>query len=210
MHRCSACSAPISVRSVVVELVTPILFVFSWERTGPSVTGVLHVTYGTVFLLIAITDLERRIIPHAVTFPAIAIAVVGAFINPTFDSPKRSLLGGAIGLLATLAIYGGGALFARAVGRVRGEKLSEVAFGFGDVTLTTFIGLTVGAPDVIFALVIGMFVGGVFAALYLVIRALLQGRYEMFAAIPYGPFLILGGVTMLYYGREFTAWYLGL
>jgi leader peptidase (prepilin peptidase)/N-methyltransferase len=141
--------------------------------------------------------------------PAIILALVGAFANPAFDSPKRALLGGAIGLVSTFAVYLAGGLFARLLGRIRGQPISEVAFGFGDVTLNTFIGLIVGAPDVIFAMVIGFFSGGVFAALYLLVQGLLRRRYSAFTAIPYGPFLILGGATMLCFGSEFMAWYTG-
>ena len=48
---------------------------------------------------------------------------------------------------------------------------------------------------------------GLVAILYLLIRGLIQRRYKVFTAIPYGPFLILGGATMLYFGTEFMSWY---
>jgi leader peptidase (prepilin peptidase)/N-methyltransferase len=155
-----------------------------------------------------VTDLEHRLIQHLVTLPAIALALIGAFANPAFDSPKRALLGGAIGLIGTFILYLAGGLFARAMGRLRGQSISEVAFGFGDVMLNGFIGLIVGVPDVIFAVIIGILSGGITATLYLLVRGLIQRRYKWFTAIPYGPFLILGGATMLYFGREFMAWYL--
>ena len=206
-HRCPHCAAPISIRHVIVELMTALLFGFCWMRTGASVTTLLNVLYGSVFILVLVTDLEHRLIQHVIMLPAIALAILGAFVNPVFDSPKRALLGGGIGLLGILAVYVLGGLFARLMGRIRGQPLAEVAFGFGDVTLTTFIGLTVGAPDILYAVIIGFFSGGVFAILYLLVRGLIQRQYKVFTAIPYGPFLILGGATMLYFGKEFVAWY---
>ena len=65
----------------------------------------------------------------------------------------------------------------------------------------------VGVPDVIFALVIGILSGGVVAILLLLVQGLVQKKYTAFTAIPYGPFLILGGAVMLYYGKEFMTWY---
>jgi leader peptidase (prepilin peptidase)/N-methyltransferase len=155
-----------------------------------------------------VTDLEHRLIQHVVTLPAIAVALLGAFVDPKFDAPKRALLGGGIGLASTVALYLLGGLFARFMGRIRGQPISEVAFGFGDVTLTTFIGFAVGFPAIVFAVVIGILSGGVVATLYILVRGLIQRRYKLFTAIPYGPFLILGGATMLYYGKEFISWYL--
>jgi leader peptidase (prepilin peptidase)/N-methyltransferase len=208
-HQCPHCAAPIPIRHVLVELGTMLLFVFCWLRTGASVTTLLNILYSSLFVLILITDLEHRLIQHVVTLPAILLGLVGAFANPVFDSPKRALLGGGLGLLGTFAIYLLGILFAWLMGRIRGRPISEVAFGFGDVTLTTFIGLIVGAPEIIFAMVIGFLSGGIIATLYLVVRGWLQRRYTMFTAIPYGPFLILGGATMLYFGQAFMAWYTG-
>ena len=206
-HRCSSCAAPVSIRHVLVELLTALLFVFCWLRTGATNTTVFNILYGLIFILVLITDLEHRLIQHVVTLPAIVLALVGAFANPAFDSPKRALLGGGIGLIGTLGVYLFGVLFAWLMGRMRGRPITEVAFGFGDVTLNTLIGLIVGAPEIIFAMVIGFLSGGVVAILYLIVQGLIRRRYTLFTAIPYGPFLILGGATMLYFGKEFMTWY---
>jgi leader peptidase (prepilin peptidase)/N-methyltransferase len=207
-HRCPSCAAPLPVRHVLVELGTVLLYVLTWLRSGMTIATLLHVAYGSVFLLVLVTDIEHRLIQHAVMLPAILLALLGAFLDPAFDSPRRALLGAVIGLLATLVLYVAGALFGWWMGRKRGRPLREAAFGFGDVTLTTFIGLVVGAPEVLFALLIGVLSAGLFSAGYLLVRGLLQRRYTLFTAIPYGPFLILGGATMLYWGPQVMAWYL--
>jgi leader peptidase (prepilin peptidase)/N-methyltransferase len=160
-----------------------------------------------VFILVLVTDLEHKLIPHIIMLPAIVVATIATFINPDPHYPARGLLGGGGGLISALVLYAFGALFARLVGKMRGQSISEVAFGFGDVTLITFIGFAVGVPDIIFALVIGILSGGVVAILFLIIRGLIQKKYTAFTAIPYGPFLILGGSVMLYYGKEFMTWY---
>jgi prepilin signal peptidase PulO-like enzyme (type II secretory pathway) len=206
-QRCPSCAAPLSLRHVLVELGAILLYVLVWLQTGTTSTTALHILYGSVFILVLVTDLEHRLILHVVMLPSIGLALAGAFINPAFDSPKRALLGGAIGLISGLALYLAGGLFARTLGRMRGEAISETALGFGDVTLLTFIGLVVGVPEILLALVIGMLSGGIFAALYLLVRGLLQRRYTLYTAIPYGPFLILGGATMLYFGQQVMAWY---
>jgi prepilin signal peptidase PulO-like enzyme (type II secretory pathway) len=194
----------------VVELATPALFVFCWVRTGATVTTLFNVLYSAVLVLILVTDIEHRLILHVVSLPAIGLALIGVYANPAFDSPKRALLGGAIGLGSALLLYYVGMLFGWLISRQRGDSLSGPAFGFGDVTLTTFLGLILGAPEIIFAVVIGICAGFVVATLYLVIRGLVLKEHEMFTAfIPYGPFLILGGAVMLYFGREFMSWYTG-
>ena len=75
-------------------------------------------------------------------------------------------------------------------------------------TVTSWVvGFVVGVPDIIFALVIGILSGGIVAILFLFVQGLIRKKYSAFTAIPYGPFLILGGAVMLYYGKEFMTWY---
>lgn len=209
-RRCSHCSTALPYRHLLVELAMPLLFVFCGLRTGWSVTTVANAFYVTSLVLMLVTDLEHRLILHAVTLPSIVVAVLTAYVNPAFDSPTRALLGGAIGLLAALSLYGLGALFSLLLGRVRGEPLAGPALGFGDVTLSAFLGLIVGAPEIIFALIIGMLAGFVGAVIFLVVRSGIQRTHSAFTSfIPYGPFLVLGGATMLFFGTEFMAWYTG-
>lgn len=207
-QRCPACAAPISVRHVLVELASVLVFAFTWLRTGATWTTLFNLLYGAILILVTVTDLEHRMILHVVTLPAILLALLGAFLNPAWASPKRALLGGAIGLVGTFGVYLLGSAFAWLMGRIRGQPISEVAFGFGDVTLNTFIGLIVRAPEIIFSMIIGFLLGGIAALLVLVVQGLLRRRYKLFTAIPYGPFLILGGMTMLYYGPQVVDWYL--
>jgi len=191
-----------------VELASAALFVFTWLRSGTTWTTLFSLLYSAILILIVVTDLEHRLILHVVTLPAILLALSGAFLNPAFATPKRALLGGVVGLVGTLGIYLMGIAFAWFMGRMRGQPISEVAFGFGDVTLNTFIGLVVGAPEIVFSMVIGFLLGGIAAILVLVVQGLLLRRYKLFTAIPYGPFLILGGMAMLYFGPQVVDWYL--
>jgi prepilin signal peptidase PulO-like enzyme (type II secretory pathway) len=208
--RCPHCDTPLPGRQMVVELVTPLLFLLSWAQSGTTVVTLFRVLYVAILVLIAVTDIEHRLILHAVSLPAILIAVAGAYLSPAFDSPKRALLGGAIGLVAALTLYLLGVLFASLAGRVRGEPLTDPGWGFGDVTLSTFLGLILGAPEIVFALVFGILAGFVGAVGYLVGRRVLGIRRALFSTfLPYGPFLILGAAIMFFYGREFMAWYVG-
>ena len=57
-------------------------YVYLWIALGPSVKLVLHLLYTAILALILITDIERRLILNAVTYPAILLAIVGGFFTP--------------------------------------------------------------------------------------------------------------------------------
>ena len=152
-----------------------------------------------VYLLIVVIDIEHRLILFAVSIPAI----VGVAIVQTLDpnrGPAKTLLGGLVGFLAFCVLYYLGVLFTRFLGRARRQPIDEVAFGFGDVMLATLIGVTVGWPGVVVALFLGILAAGLFSLVYVLVM-LARRRYTAFLPIPYGPFLVLGGLLVYFGGR---------
>jgi prepilin signal peptidase PulO-like enzyme (type II secretory pathway) len=94
-----------------------------------------------------------------------------------------------------------GLMFSRLAAMRRGRAMEEIAFGFGDVMLGGVLGLAVGWPGILVAVVLGILTAGVFS-LGLILVQLARHRYAAFLAIPYGPFLVLGAAVVLYGGRE--------
>ncbi|GMR11175.1 MAG: hypothetical protein BMS9Abin28_2002 [Anaerolineae bacterium] len=191
---CEYCAAPVGYRSPIVEA-TAILWPLVLYSIDPSPlffwpTFLLSM----YFLLVIVIDYEHRLILFVVTIPAAIILAVLGSLDPS-RGPEKTLLGGLVGFLAVFGLYLLGGLFARLMWRLRNEPLEEVAFGFGDVALAGVIGLAVGYPGIILALVLGVLVGGLFSLGFLVVMVL-RRRYEAFLPIPYSPFLILGGMTV--------------
>lgn len=208
--RCIHCGARIPLRHLLAELAAALLFAFLWQRYGPSPRLFFETLYTAILILLFVVDLEHRLILHVTTLPAIVLAIAGSlFLSREDYNWRLALLGGATGFLLAWSMYLFGRLFARLAGRLRGQRIDQVAFGFGDVTLTTFVGLVVGFPNVVPALLMGILLGGVGGAIYWLVEALIRRRYSLFTAIPYGPFLIAGGWSFMIWGREFLRWYSG-
>jgi leader peptidase (prepilin peptidase)/N-methyltransferase len=79
----------------------------------------------------------------------------------------------------------------------------KIGLGMGDVTLATFIGLAVGFPSAIVAVVLGVLMGGLVSVLLLVTR-----RVTLQSALPYGPYLVVGGLVAMFWGQAILKWYL--
>jgi len=204
---CLGCSAPLPIRSVAVELIAPAIFVGLLWRYGPSVHLGLLSLYTAILILVTVIDLEHHLIPHVVMVPAILLAIVGAFFNEDMTF-RRALLGGAVGFLSVYGLFLLAQPISVLMGRLSGREVNEVPFGFGDVTLGAFVGLITGLPGVFFALLITLLAAGFGAAVFWFVQALVLRRYTLFTAIPYGPFLALGGFIMMVYGPEILQWYM--
>lgn len=172
------------------------------QDAGPS-GGWISVGMLGFFLLLGAVDIAYRLIPLVMVIPAAAYALLIALLDPSRDLTK-SLLGGAVGFGVVFLMFAFGGLYGRWIARRRGQPLDEVPFGFGDVTLSTFIGLAVGWPAVILALVIGVLGAGAFSLLA-VAWMLVRRRYDPFMPFPYGPFLILGAALVYFGGRNLFA-----
>lgn len=206
-RRCLGCGAPLPLRSVLVEIVTPAIFVGLLWRYGPSLHLGLLSLYTAILILTTVIDLEHHLILHVVMLPAILLAIAGAFLNEDM-SYRRALVGGGVGFIALYAMFLLSQPMSALLGRLAGREVTEVPFGFGDVTLGTFVGLITGLPGIFFALLITLLSAGVAAALFLLVRAVILRRYTLFTAIPYGPFLVLGGFIMMVYGPEILKQYI--
>jgi len=154
-------------------------------RTDPAqmALGLLLVS---TLVAVTLTDLERRVIPNAILAVSAAAGLVLAAATDPASLPER--------LLAAAA--GGGVLLAAALAYPRG-------MGMGDVKLVAVMGIYLGkaiAPALLVAFAAGSLAGGV-----LLVRHGSEARKQ---AIPFGPFLALGGVVGLLFGDQLIDWYL--
>lgn len=140
----------------------PILVLISW-------------IYITFLLTVLVIDYKHRRVLNIMLGPA-TIVILLLSLLPMTPEPLNALLGGAVGfgLFLLLAIVGRGSM------------------GAGDVKLAGVIGLMIGYPGVLTALILGVIFGGV-AALIL----LLSKRASRKSKMAYAPYLSLGALVSL-------------
>jgi prepilin signal peptidase PulO-like enzyme (type II secretory pathway) len=197
--------AVLKLRTVPVLVVMAAVSLYLWGREASFLSFLPLVVYVAIFVLIAVIDIEHRLVLDIVMVPAFVIALIEVAINPRLKL-TQGLMGYAIGQIAVMGIYLLGAAYLWLVNTGRAEPVEEIPFGFGDVTLATFCGLVVGAPGIIFVLVLMIFVGGAMALLYLLSRLVITRDYQAHTPIPYGPAIVTAALIVLLWGDQITAW----
>ncbi len=186
--RCRHCGAPISARYPLTEATLGVLWAGTVLALGTDDAGqlLLGLTLCTVLMAVTLTDLELRIIPNAIVgFGAVAgIVIVLAF--DLGDLGQRAL---ALGIA-------GGALLLVAIAYPRG-------MGMGDVKLVAMMAIYLGR-----AIAPALFIGFAAGAVVGVVMIARQGSAARKSAVPFGPFLALGGVIGLWFGDDLVDWYL--
>lgn len=154
--------------------------------------GMVVLAYFGVVVLI---DLEYRLIMHPVSLFGVALGLIVGFLHVGW---MRTLEGGIAGFVIMWLIYMLGVLIMKLINRRRGQPVNDVAFGFGDVNLSGVLGLMLGWPLILVGLVVAVLIGGLVSLVYILVM-LVTRKYQAFAALPYGPFLVMGAVLLIYF-----------
>jgi leader peptidase (prepilin peptidase) / N-methyltransferase len=186
--RARCCGETISARYPLTELVTALLYAAVAIAFHADLEQLaLGLVFVSVLVAVTVTDLERRIIPNRILLVGAATAVAITAVGEPASLPERGIA----------ALAAGGLLLAVALAYPRGMGLGDVKLA---ATMGLFLGREVG-PAILVALLAGSVVG-----LAMIAR---HGAAARKRAIPFGPFLALGGVVALFAGDELIDWYLG-
>jgi leader peptidase (prepilin peptidase)/N-methyltransferase len=152
----------------------------------PASSGIIGALGCVLLAAVSVIDLEQRRVPNRIVLPGLAAALVA---RTAVDPSPRWALG---------ALIAGGALFVLAA-------IHPAGLGMGDVKLAAFLGAWLGWNGVL-ALVLGSFAGFLPALAIILAR----GRAARKIAIPFAPFLAIGGVVALLAGHDIVDWYRSL
>jgi len=178
--RSRCCEQAISARYPLTELTLAALFAAVALRFHDDLGALLlGLVFVSALVAVTLTDLERRIIPNRVLLVATVLGVAIAAVTDPGSLPER----------VAAAAAAGGVLFLAALAYPGG-------MGLGDVKLAAVMGIFLGV-EVIPALLIALLAGSL-VGLALIAR---EGAAARKKAIPFGPFLALGGVVALLFGQ---------
>lgn len=175
-----------------------------------------------VLAILFLTDLEKMIIPDRIVLPSIIIGIVLSLIITVlkivylYSMLSQSAVGRLLlpphseyfqrhaleiaqpFFLSLLMAFLIGGFFYSLIVVTKGKGM-----GGGDVKLGAFMGIMLGFPNALFALVLSFLTGAIFS-----IGLIITGKKHFGQTIPFGPFLVLGSLTALFWGREIMDWYL--
>lgn len=202
---CRACHTKRSLRSFIVMTAGIVIALSLW--LGQPITGfTLGMLILTYFGVVAVIDIEHRLIMHAVSLTgAILFAGIGLWHNGWYITLTGGLVGGGV----MLAFYLIGIQFAKYRARKLGNDDGEEALGFGDVTISAALGLLVGWPDIMLTLLIGVVVGGLFSLLTIIVLSIMRRYNAMTLFTAYGPFLLIGAVMMVFFREAVLRFFFG-
>jgi hypothetical protein len=200
LRRCRSCGRRRGRRPVLVILLLAAISIYLWAEP-PADLGYWPALLLFAYLtLVALIDLEHRLILRSLSIAGLLICAAAGILLHGWQSALYGLLAG-FGVMAVFYLFG--MLFTRLRARRLGEdpRQAEEAFGSGDITLGSLLGLLLGWPLIWGGLLLGLLLYGILSLLILLGLVLLR-RYRQHAwtmFLPLGPGFILMAVLMIYF-----------
>lgn len=188
--RCRHCHTPIPVTYWFVEIVSCLSFgAIAWHY-GFSLTALVYVTVVALLLCLLVIDWRHQLLPDQLTYPLLWVALLWSMSDSSAITSDSAITGAVVGYLSLWSVYWAYKL-------ITGKE----GMGYGDFKLlaaiTAFTGVTMLPVTILASSVCGAVVG--------LIMLRQKSRSQ---PIPFGPFLIGGGLLSYFYGTEllFSYW----
>ena len=213
--KCRNCKTDISWQYPLVEAITGLLFFLVFWRFQLTLATPVYMLLAASLVLVTFVDLTDWTIPNEVTFPGIPLGVVLSIVamfypdsglivlGPFKEAVFNSLLG---------VLVGGGILYA--LDKASLILLKKPGMGFGDVKLNAMLGAFFGVYGAVLVIILAAFVGsfiGIGLMLYTKGREVEMGEegeeHKAGHYLPFGPYLALGGVIVMFIGPQIIDWY---
>jgi leader peptidase (prepilin peptidase)/N-methyltransferase len=192
--RCRSCGLPIPARYPAVEAANGLLWLALALLHGPRPRTVVEMVFATALLVLVIVDLEHQLLPDAITLPGTLLALVATLLPGSPVTPLESALAAASGYLA----FAGLAWTWR---RLRGLE----ALGQGDWKMAAMLGALLGAERLMLVLLVASTAGALVGVAAVLLR---RGGWK--TRLPFGTFLGLAALVVLFAGDPLLAAYRGL
>jgi leader peptidase (prepilin peptidase)/N-methyltransferase len=184
--RCSACGARIGWRYPAVELATALAFAVIGWRFGAQWTTLLWCGVAAVLIALALIDWDTTYLPDTLTLPLLWAGLIVSALGWSSLTLAQSLWGAVAGYLSLWSVYW---LFKLATGKE--------GMGYGDFKLLGALGAWFGATMILPILLLASIVGAAVGIGMKFLGNLRDGRY-----VPFGPFLVGGGLVVLLTGNR--------
>lgn len=198
----------------IVEFLTGVLFLGCYLAFGLTADAAKWAAFSALMIVLVFTDFRERILPDVVNFTGFGIGLgISFFTQPTDGTalwlsnhifafpppaPVLSFVDALIGAAVGSALLW---LVSEAYFRLRGRE----GMGFGDVKMMLMAGAFLGAKRTLLTILAGSLLGSVLGVAFILAR-----RKESDYELPFGSFLGMAALLVVFFGTPVVNWYASL
>jgi len=189
--KCAGCKARISPRYPLVEALTGVLSGYIAWRYGFTWQTLALLVFVWSMIALAFIDLDTFYLPDDITLPLVWAGLL-ANMGGLFVDLQSAVIGAIAGYLALWMVFWGYKL-----------ATGKDGMGYGDFKLLAAIGAWLGWKMLPVVILLSSLVGAIVG-----ISLIVFARHGRNVPIPFGPYLVLGGLIALFWGDQLLHYYL--
>lgn len=191
--KCRNCKARISLRYPAIEILTGVVFASIAWFYGAGWPALYYMIFAGLLIAMFFIDYDHMLLPDQLTYFTLWLGLFVAWAGGPVSLPD-AVMGAIAGYLFLWSVYWAFKLLT-----------GKEGMGYGDFKLLAAFGAWAG-----FQLLPVIVLAAAFSGAVIGITLQLIQRDKRGQPIPFGPFLILGGVIALIWGEPLLHWYWGL
>jgi len=176
----------------LVEILTAGLTTAVANVFGMNLLGGVYIIFIYILIVITVIDLDHMIIPDRLVGFGLITGIAAIFLGAIEIGWKEAFMGS--------FVYGGFLYFAGMVGK---RIFKKEAMGMGDVKLGAMMGLLLGWKMSVMSLYLSFLVASIVG-----LTVIITGQLSKGDRIPFGPFLAVGTVLVIFFGQTILEIYL--
>ncbi len=165
--RCRNCNKKISIRYIIIEFITGLLFVLLFFKFGLEKVYFYYIILIGFIVIFSGIDLEKRLVINKL----LLIFIFAGIIFYIVDFKKNDILNGILG-------FSTGGIVIYLLNFFSNGKIGE-----GDIKFIAAAGLWIGAYDIINVIFYSFLIGGFISSILLLLK--IKNRYDKIAFIPF-------------------------
>lgn len=206
-----------------------LIFNFPLSKTGYSFSIFIlqllsKIFFISVLVALFLTDIKKMLLPDRITLPAILVSITFITVITIikiiflFSYLSQTRVGQLLlpphsdyfqrhALMVAEPLFGGilmalilGGFFYFLIILTKGKGM-----GGGDVKLAALMGIMLGFPQALLAVMLGFISGAIFS-----LGLIFSGKKHFGQSIAFGPFLVIGSLVTIFWGDKILNWYLNL
>jgi len=198
----------------LVELMTALLFLACYCAFGFTMETVKWSAFCALMVVLVFTDLRERILPDVVNYTGFVLGLaLSLFCRPVdgtahwlatrmFDFPPPAFV---LSLVDALIGAAAGSTLLWLVSEAYFRLRSREGMGLGDVKMMLLIGAFLGLKRTLLTILAGSLLGSILGIVFILAR-----RKESDYELPFGTFLGMAAVLVVFFGTPVVNWYQSL
>ncbi len=191
--KCRHCNAPISPRYPAIEILTGVTFASLAWFYGAGWSALFYMIFAALLIVMFFIDYDHMLLPDQLTYFTLWLGLFMAWLGGPVSLPD-AVIGAIAGYLSLWSIFWAFKLLT-----------GKEGMGYGDFKLLAAFGAWAGYQMLPVIVLAAAFSGAVIGITLQLVKRKAQGQ-----PIPFGPFLICGGVIAMLWGEQLLNWYWGL